>query len=139
MCQLDGSKSSFACGNGTLFDQAHTICQWADEVDCAKAHFFYPQTHITGASGAVPTTPEPARTQIPSPNNPASSTTESPLRPQQGVPSRVPGLIFGQPNIAMGSLDAGRSIKDVDRSSRPFNLRAPPHIRPPLLRSNQYD
>ena len=131
MCNLDGSKSSFVCGNGTLFDQAHTVCQWADQVDCAKSQLFYPSAH---RPSGVATTQQP-NTQIPMPMNPASTTTVSPKKPVQGMPANVPGLAAGQPNIAMGSLDAGRSIKDDDRNLRPFGLFAPPHIRPQLIRS----
>lgn len=130
MCNLDGSKSSFVCGNGTLFDQTHTVCQWADDVDCAKSQLFYPSTHRPGV-----TTTQGPRTQIPTPVSPASTTTQSPKKLMQGMPASAPGFVPGQPNIAMGSLDAGRSIKDDDRNLRPFGLFAPPHIRPQLQRS----
>ena len=154
ICIADGSSSglkrSFACPNGTLFDQANTVCQWKDDMDCSKSSFFFPRpaasatsTSTSSNTGSVmrPTTPSPFNTQIPSPMN------------NNNFPSATPSgsLIFsglGQPSPAAGSLDAGRSLEQqdtrrntefvVESGVRPMrNLYSPPQIRPSLFRPSE--
>ncbi|KAK7792617.1 hypothetical protein R5R35_009150 [Gryllus longicercus] len=36
-CLPSGSKFSFLCPNGTVFNQAVRVCDWAHNVDCAQA------------------------------------------------------------------------------------------------------
>lgn len=148
ICIADGGasiKRSFACPNGTLFDQVNTVCQWKDDVDCSKSQLFYPRP--TASSTVSPSTMQNSRdvrpttspfsTQIPSPAD--NSNFRGPTTPS--------GLIFsavGQPSPAMGSLDAGRSLDDTRRladdslAMRPTrNLFSPPHIRPALFRPSE--
>ena len=39
--QVDLTKFSFVCPNGTLFNQQYFVCDWWFNVDCAKAESFY--------------------------------------------------------------------------------------------------
>lgn len=150
ICISDGSESgikrSFACPNGTLFDQVNTVCQWKDDVDCSKSQLFYPRPAVSSTvspsslqnGGDIRPTTSPFNTQIPSPVDHNNF-----HRP----PTTPSGLIFsgvGQPSPAMGSLDAGRSLDetrrlaDVNSAMRPTrNLFSPPQIRPSLFRPSE--
>lgn len=147
ICIADGSgsglKRSFACPNGTLFDQASSVCQWKDDIDCSKSHLFYPRSAASTnspstlhSSSEIRPTMSPFNTQIPSP-------TESNDHQGNTTPS---GFLFsgvGQPSPAMGSLDAGRSLEETRRQTdenamRPTrNLFSPPQFRPKLFRPSE--
>ena len=135
-----GLKRSFACPNGTLFDQTSTICQWKDGVDCSKSQMFYPRPPPAAAAAATPqsdtiqqppsTTASPFNTQIPSP-------TDNRFQHNGATPpSSMHGLMFsnvGQPSPALGSLDAGRSMHGFSRSSDDQH----PGVRPALFRPSE--
>lgn len=145
ICIDDGSasglKRSFACPNGTLFDQVNSVCQWKESMDCSKSHLFYPrraasstESATTASNSEIRPTSSPLNSQIPSPIGGFLNSTP---------PTNFMFLGVGQPSPAMGSLDAGRSLEDTRRNADNGGIRtrstlyAPPQIRPPLFRPSE--